>query len=430
MPPLRPAVLWCAALFLILTSAARVAAGVNYEEAPIHYSTARDDTAITRLQLRIDSDPSSLPFEKPHGYLKAVLRELDVPVSSQVLAFSKTSLQADRISPRTPRALYFNDEVHVGYVQNGILEIAAADPQLGMVFYTLEQAPAERPRFERQNNRCLTCHGSVRTRSVPGLLVRSVFPDPNGQPVVAAGSTVTTHSTPFDKRWGGWYVTGTHGAEKHLGNFLLPDARKPKVIENESGQNVTDLADRLDTSTYLSPHSDLVALMVLEHQSEGYNLMTEAAFEFQNARHREETANRGAAPADEIDGETRSQMEKSAARLVRHFLFAGETRLTAPIRGTSTFTHDFATRARTDAAGPSLREFDLEKRLFAVPCSYLIRSRRFAHLPDELRREVRRQIEEIVDSENSPVDFRHLTADDRRAIQDALSDGERRRAQQ
>ena len=45
------------------------------------------------------------------------------------------------VSGRTPRALYFNDDVFVGYCQDGeVLEISVADPQLGAVFYTLGQA--------------------------------------------------------------------------------------------------------------------------------------------------------------------------------------------------------------------------------------------------------------------------------------------------
>lgn len=184
-------------------SADNLVAGVNYEELPIRYSATQEFNPVTELKSRIATKQSRLVFEKPHGYLKSVLNELSIPVSSQVLVFSKTSLQAEKISPATPRAIYFNDSIHVGYVQGGTLELAVADARLGMVFYTLEQFENELPLIERQNDRCLNCHGAARTRNVPGLLVRSVFPDPQGQPVVAAGGFLSNHSSPLEKRWGG-----------------------------------------------------------------------------------------------------------------------------------------------------------------------------------------------------------------------------------
>ena len=124
-----------------------------------------------------------LRFDDEHGYLSSVLEALDVPVQSQVLVFSKTSFQAPRISPRMPRALYFNDHVAVGFVRGGdVLEVASVDPRQGVVFYTLDQERTATPKFERRDT-CLQCHQSGSTLGVPGLFVTSVYPEPSGMPL-------------------------------------------------------------------------------------------------------------------------------------------------------------------------------------------------------------------------------------------------------
>ena len=182
--------------------------------------------------------------------------------------------------------MYFNDDVYVGWVQNGdVVEISAADPQLGAVFYTLRQEQAERPKIVRDRGQCIVCHASSRTSGVPGHLVRSVYADKSGQPFFGSGTFTTDHRSPFKERWGGWYVTGTHGKQRHMGNVISTDRDRPEDLDMEAGANITDLSDHVNTSPYLSPHSDIVALMVLEHQSRMHNLITRANFEAKSAHH-------------------------------------------------------------------------------------------------------------------------------------------------
>ena len=112
---------------------------------------------------------SQLPNDAERGYLPSLLRALDVPASSQTLVFSKTSLQLDRIAPWSPRALYFNDNVYLGWVQGGpIMELASVDPKLGTVFYTIGQDPSGAPRFEREGHTCLVCHDSSSVTGAAG----------------------------------------------------------------------------------------------------------------------------------------------------------------------------------------------------------------------------------------------------------------------
>src|SRR5689334_2485261 len=254
-----------AALFLAV-GLAGFARADDFDRPPINYSTAKTDNLVTRLQQRIDSGDVKLPFADEFGYLPAVLKELKVPTSSQMLVFSKTSLQRDRIGPRTPRAVYFTDDVYVGFCRLGeLMEVAVADPNLGNVFYTVTQEPAAKPKFNRQTETCLSCHLS-RHQGIPALTVRSVYPDREGNPILSGGSFRTDHTSPLKERWGGWYVTGTHGKQSHLGNLILPRRTVPDDLVNTDGLNVTDLKGRIDTGLYLTPHSDIVALMVLEHQ--------------------------------------------------------------------------------------------------------------------------------------------------------------------
>lgn len=219
----------------------------DYDRPPIRYGTASEDNAVSRLNARLESGSVRLVSEESTGFLRALLKELDVPESSQMLVYSKTSFQRQRITPSSPRALYFKDEVYVGYCRGGdVLEVSAVDPTLGAVFYTLEQERNEPPRLTRQGDNCLLCHGSSSNQGIPAHLVRSLFVGPDGQPILSAGSYRTDHTSPLAKRWGGWYVTGTHGDMPHLGNLVIRGRERPDPdrIDNRQGMNLGTLEDR------------------------------------------------------------------------------------------------------------------------------------------------------------------------------------------
>src|SRR5947209_6818399 len=248
-------------LLVILVPAAVAVAGLSssymlpLEHDAIQYNKGPVDDAVSRLQSRIDNGQVKLQYEDEFGYLRSVLRELKVPQSSQVLVFSKTSFQAPRIAPRTPRALYFNDNVAVGFVRTGeVLEFATLDPHQGTIFYTLDQERASHPRFARRDE-CLQCHQSGGTLGIPGLVVRSVAPDRNGMPVASLGNFITDHRSPLKERWGGWYVTGTTGDQAHMGNTVVQSPEDDRLPVSEATRNVTDLNRFIDTGAYLTPHS-------------------------------------------------------------------------------------------------------------------------------------------------------------------------------
>jgi hypothetical protein len=407
---------------LVVSPAVAQIDGIDRE--PINYKSAPTDNVITALQQRIDAGQAKLGFVDDHGYLPAVLRELNVPRSSQVLVFSKTSFQRDRITPKTPRALYFNDDVYVGFCLRGdVVEVAAVDANLGTAFYTLDQEPADKPRFRRQHDNCLTCHASTATGGAPGHLIRSVFTDRTGNPILSAGTFRTDHTSPFAERWGGWYVTGTHGKQTHMGNWVVENKKDPEAEGNAAGQNVTDLRSRFTVANYLTPHSDIVALMVLEHQTECHNRIARAMIQTRQALHYQETLNRDLGePADKKWDSVTRRIESAGEQLVRYLLFCGECKLTEPVAGTSDFAKEFAERGPFDTQCRSLRQFDLTTRLFKYPCSYLIYSKAFAALPAEVKDYVFRRLHEVLTGRDTSAAFAHLSAADRAAVLEILRD--------
>ncbi|MFN0199463.1 MAG: hypothetical protein ACKVT0_22150 [Planctomycetaceae bacterium] len=396
----------------------------DFELEPINYSQSEASNRVSRLFASIQKGEKVLEHEPHFGYLRALLRELEVPISSQTLVFSKTSLQRNRISPKFPRSLYFNDDVYVGFCQSGeVLELSAVDPQLGTVYYTLDQTPGAEalPQLERKTDNCLICHGSTQTRGVPGHLLRSVFVDTSGEPILASGTYRIDQNSPFKQRWGGWYVTGQHGEQKHLGNLIVKDERPDENIDNSAGQNVADLNSRLAVENFLSPHSDIVALMVLEHQTEAHNLLTRANFTTRQALHMETRLNRELKESPTKRwASTTSRMKSVIDPFVEYLFFCQEAKLIAPVSGTSGFAQEFSSHGRHDQHGRSLRDFDLNTRLFKYPLSYLVYSESFQSLPAEAKEYILRRMWDVLTGKDQSEKFAHLTPEDRQAIREIL----------
>ncbi|MGD9719900.1 MAG: hypothetical protein AB7O59_01650 [Pirellulales bacterium] len=390
----------------------------DYEQPPISYSTAVPANKVSDLVDKIRNGTAGLTHEAGFGYLQSVLRELEIPASSQVLVFSKTSLQRHRISPRKPRAIYFSDNVYVGFCQAGdVLEVSAVDPNLGAVFYTIDQRSQETPQFLRQTENCLLCHSSARTEGVPGHVVRSLLVDKTGNPILSAGSYVVDHTTPLAQRWGGWYVTGKHGDQTHLGNLIATEGDAPRQVANEQSLNVMQLSDCIAVGDYLTPHSDIVALMVLEHQIMVQNRLARASYATRQALHYQAELNRSLGePVGHALESTRRRIESAGDDLVEALLMVGEARITAQIAGTSSFAGDFAKAGPRDSRGRSLRDLDLQRRLLRYPCSYLIYSAAFDALPIEMRNYVWQRLWNVLIAEHDADEFAHLTGPDRQAI--------------
>ena len=368
---------------------------IPLDDPAIQYGQRPANDPVARLEQRLESGQAKLEASNGWGYLPSVLKQLGVNPDSQALVFSKTSTQVENIGPRTPRAIYFNDDVTVGFVRNSdVLEIASLDPQQGVQFYVLVKA-AE-PAFAPSQG-CLRCHQGAPTLGIPGLLVSSVHPVSQTRQE-HGNAFMTDHRTPLSERWGGWYVTGTTGSQTHLGNNTnLVDPVRSGGPSTQPTQNLTSLGEMLDTSRYLEPTSDVVALMTLEHQIRMTNLMIRIGWDA-----------RMGMPADKLNREIEE--------MLKYMLFADEEPLRAPVKGVSTFTETFPQRGPRDPQGRSLRDFDLKTRLFRYPLSYMIYSAAFDGMPEKVRDRVSLRLYEILTGKDTSKTFADLSPETRAAI--------------
>jgi hypothetical protein len=376
---------------------------IQYFKAPVDDPVARLARRIEKGEVKLDFVPGRL------GYLASLLRNLDINTDSQMLVFSKTSFQAPLISLHAPRALFFNDTVMVGSVQNSdLLELAALDPKQGVVFYTMSQKN-DKPRFDRSDV-CLQCHQGAATLGVPGIEVGSSYVGADGTPAFGAGFTAIDHRIPLEQRWGGWYVTGKTGGQTHLGNAIWHDRLNPQDLDTTNSLNVTSLEGRFNPSGYLAQTSDVVALMVLEHQTRMTNLMIRVGWEMRIAQ---------------LDGKMDSaaaQVDAGIDDLVTYMLFAEETPLREPVEGVSGYTRTFPQRGPRDKQGRSLRDFDLKTRMFRYPLSYMIYSEAFDGMPQGVRDKVYRQLYDVLTGKETSDRYARISAADRRAVLAILRD--------
>ncbi|HWN95509.1 MAG TPA: hypothetical protein VNT99_10785 [Methylomirabilota bacterium] len=406
---------WCAAL-AVLTCSGRAddfqgaTHMMPFEEDTINYNNATPTGAVPQLQKRIDAGASTLEYGDAYGYLLALLDELKIPKSSQMLVFSKTSLQREHISPSTPRSIFFNDDIYVGFIPGApLIELSFADPKLGGVFYTIDQSEAGKARIVR-NNQCLECHATAKTMGVPGHLARSFATDDHGVVDFNSGISQVNHRTPFEERWGGWYVTGTHGKQTHRGNLVGKAAFERQTKEPNHAGNVTNLSGYFDVSRYLRNRSDVVALLVLEHQMHMHNFITRLNYEttMQLKQY----------------GHVR-YLKNTAESFLKYLLFAEEARLTDPVEGSAEFAKDFAARGPRDKRGRSLRDFDLQTRLFKFPCSYLIYSDAFNALPAPMKEQLYARLWEILTGKDQSATYASLSPPTRQAIREILTETKR-----
>jgi hypothetical protein len=380
-------ILWAAALVVAGAQSRSRFPGTLDQHPAIDYRTGALTDPITALQRNLTAGSVSLEFEGRLGFLRSLLTTLNVPVESQILVFSKTGIQHPFTNPENPRALYFNDRVVVGYIPGApMLEVAAHDPRQGVIFQTLPQEVGlgTPPRFVRPD-RCLTCHLSANSLGVPGMLVRSMFTEATGRTRPQLGSAIVDHRTPLAQRWGGWYVTGTHGAARHMGNAMVSIAlERGEDAISDATLNRAALDARVDASAYPVASSDITALMVFDHQGHAMNLLTRLGWEARIA---------GAdGAADFSKGELRALVHDTADYL----LLVDEPPLPAPVRGISRFAEVFSGQGPRDRKGRSLRELDLQTRLLKYRCSYMIVSPVFDALPGDAKAAVYARMSEVL----------------------------------
>jgi hypothetical protein len=408
-----PLVIACAAW------SAAVVVSAQFDDSPldldhpaITYRTRQSTNVVDTLSARVQAGQVNLPYEDTTGYLKPVLDALNVSVDSQMVVFSKTSLQLNNIQPRNPRVIYFNDSVAVAWVRGGFIEIAAHDPAQGAVFYRVLRAVTGPPAFFRDDS-CLSCHNAFATLNVPGFLAKSVPSAVDGSGLPWLGNYLTDHRSPIVERWAGWYVTGKTGAIRHLGNAPLANRNADDLTIDAANLNLADLRSRFDTSGYLSPHSDVVALLVFDHQIRMMNLLTRIGWQARTLAHD------GRSEPAIVTG-----LRDIASETVDYMLFVDEAPLSG-VSGTSGFAESFGKRGPRDSKGRSLRDFDLKQRLFTNPCSYMIYSEAFERLPPAAKRAIYQRLWEVLSGRVRAPKYARLSSADRDRIIEILRETKR-----
>jgi hypothetical protein len=415
----------CAAALALANVPSAMGSALRYDmDYPvIGYANTPSHNAVARLQARLDRGEVTLEFDATRGYLDSLLKALGIDTSSQILVFSKTSLQFQWIGVATPRAIYFNDDTYVAWVQgSNLLELTTLDSALGPVFYTLLNRDEAATRFDRETSRCLACHDtfSMTGGGVPRFLVMSSKVGLSGEPLTSDVSNETTDETPIRDRWAGWYVTGRHGDQVHLGNILTHDAADFLNPERVHGGNLDSVTGLFDTRPYITDKSDIVALLVLEHQMTVENLIVRANFKSRTllARYPDAASQRSwAGLSSSMQRSLRPMLES----VVRSMLFVNAAEITSRISSSSGFDQVFQARGPRDARGRSLRELDLRHRLLKYPLSYLVYSDAFDGLPDSARDYIYNRFAAILRGEDASQPFSNLSVSDRQALLEILT---------
>lgn len=350
---------------------------------------------------RIPLDRSGeLPF------LRSFLREFEIPESSQMLVFSTTSLQLSLISPSNPRALYFNEDVYVGFIPGGRIEVIALDPALGGIFYILDIPRSGQPLVAERSGRCLNCHARDDTGGVPGLVVKSVIPGPGGGSLTAYRIGESGHGIPLSDRFGGWHVTGAGGFTNHHGNLTgRLGGGTLTLLPNPPGE-------RFDWDRYPVRSSGLVPQLVHEHQVGFVNRVVRATYWTREALE---------ASGGRWTPEQEAELGRQARELARYILFVDEAPLPAGgVPEDPAFQEAFRKGRRRDAAGNSLKDFDLRTRLFRHRCSYMIHGALFAGLPSPMKQRVYQEIGRALGGAPDVQESGRWTREERESVRSIL----------
>ena len=382
------------------------------DDPAINYATAPVNNVVEDVNRQLQAGAVRLTFEGRAGYLRSALEALQIPVDSQLLVFSRASLQGKQISEQNPRAIFFNDRVALGWVRGGdLIEVAAHDETSGVVFYTLDQRPgADGPQFKR-GFICLGCHMAGDTLGVPGLLMFSTTrPDP------AQGFSLprfVDQTDSLERRFGGWFVTGSTGTTKHMGN-------EAAALDARASRELTSVDGLFDADGYRTLSSDIAAHLVFTHQVGMTNLLTRASWQ---ARVADPALHAPFVAAPGEEERIALMMTGVASEVVDHLLFVDEAPLAAPVRGQSGFAERFSAIGPRDRQGRSLHELDLNRRLMKYPCSYLIYSPAFDALPTRAKGPIYQRLWDVLSG--AVRDSRYQSAlarADRQAIVEILRD--------
>lgn len=377
---------------------------IVFREAPHRYLEHTPDDRLARLRKQIEAGGVKLDTSDDKAFLASLLKALDVPISSQLLVFSASSLQSEIINPRNPRALYFNEDVYVGYVPGGKVEIIAMDPEMGAMFYIFERLRPQGPVPPiTRSDKCFNCHAGNATKRVPGLIAESLLPMLSGASLETYRRDEQGHQIPLEKRFGGWHLTGEHHLKDSLANMMgrTSASRGFEKVKIEPGQ-------MSDLKLHLLPTSDILPHLIHEHQIGFENRVFHAAYVMRQLM----ADGRGTLPLS-----AKPQVEELADELARYILFADEAKLPPEgISGDAEFIREFQRNKKPNEGGLSLKDFDLKTRIFKYRASYMLYTDSWQKLPPFLKERVYFKMAEGLREQNANPTYAHLLASEKQAI--------------
>ena len=409
-------------ILTLSTVSARAQFFNDFDQPPHDYWTAQMSDPMTRLLAKVDRGEKVISEEPGLPLVRRLLKELSIPVESQVLVFSRTSLQRGNVSPANPRAIFFNEETYLGWMPEGRIEIASSDPERGSVFFFQRKLDDRRGKLFARDRVCIQCHAGSATNFLPGLLARSVYPDGRGRSLKSVDSFERVgHHVPLDDRWGGWYVTGGHDELHHMGNAIASRNERGLELTRNDAVGQKGLKHSFNVSKYPVATSDVTALLVLDHQVSMHFKLMEASYIARQAIH--DASRKGQENSIDSQESVARALSLAVEQVVNHLLFADET----PIGGKSTrgdgvFVKSFLSRRVADRKGRSLRDFNLEDRMFRYRCSYMIHSRSFSGLPGALRKSIFHRLNEVLASKTPLKDYDYFVPGERSAILEILNE--------
>ncbi len=373
---------------------------------PHNYHSRPLTDRFTRLKDDLEGGRIALDRTSEKAFLQSLLKVFGIPASSQMLVFSTTSLQLRYITPANPRALYFNEDLYVGYIPGARLEIVSLDPEAGAVFYIFDMPRGTEPIRAERSDRCANCHVAADTGHVPGLVVKSVVPGPSGGSLVSYRQEQSGHGIPFSERFGGWYVTGRHSITEHWGNTI------GRLSAGNVQRTSITPGQHFDFAKYLVPTSDILPQLLLEHQTGFVNRVVEAGYRARAAL--------AAAPGQLAPAQV-AEINDQARLVTRYLFFADEVPLpTGGVEGDAAYKKEFLSTRKPGAGGAALKDFDLRTRLFRHRCSYMIYSPVFTGLPAPMKQAIYRRMSEALSTTRPDPEYAYLPAVEKQFLRGIL----------
>ncbi len=233
---------------------------------------------------------------------------------------------------------------------------------------------------------------------IPGFVLRSLDTDAAGEIIPTTDTERISHCTPFAERWGGWFVSNAPAEWPHRGNAPGEKAGTPE----SANARIKSLST---SGQYPAEGSDTLALLVHDHQTHMHNYITRLHME-------------GLERISEY-GHVR-YLDIQIRAFLRYLLFTEEVKFPAKLEGSQPFREAFQKNAKRDSKGRSLKDFDLNTRLFRYPCSFLIDSEAFRKLPKQVRDAVLNRLHNILTGKDPHPDFQNVHPDDAKAVLEIL----------